>query len=96
MLRRLRLSLLEMIRAGHPTLEVEQLDDGLKLSYRDSSLSLERSLALGVLESSLLRCMLGHEGVGLLAAHDDDRARVRAALRRIDARFGIDPARLVD
>jgi hypothetical protein len=94
-LRRLRRLVAEMLHSGRPHIEIQEQDGGLRLDYHDESLALQRAIALGPLEASLLRCMLGDGASGPLSPRADDRERVRAALRTVDSRFGIDPERLV-
>jgi len=89
MLRRVRTLVERMIDAEATSMQVDQDADGLRLQYRDEALALQRSIWLGPLEASLLRCMLARKE-GVLCVADEDRARVRQALRSLDARFGID------
>lgn len=94
MLRRVRTLVERVMDAGSTSMQVEQDADGLRLQYRDEALALQRSIWLGPLEASLLRCMLARDE-GELCVVDEDRARVRQALRSLDARFGIDAEELV-
>ena len=94
-LRRLRRLVAEMLRSGQPRIDLHEHDGGLRLHYRDESLALQRAIALGPLEASLLRCMLGDGAASPWTPRAEDRERVRAALETVDVRFGIDPGRLV-
>ena len=94
-LRRLKRLVSDMLQLGAPPIDIDEHEGGLRLRYHDQTLSLHRAVALGPLEASLLRCMLGHNAIGQLSPEQQDRERVRAALRTVDARYGIDPDRLV-
>ncbi len=91
-LRRLYGQLVPLLRARQPVGATEQ-DRGLRIVYRDETLSLVRTLHLGALEASLLRLLLRQvpDVPECLRAVDGDRRRVLAALSKVRGHSGLPP-----
>ena len=95
-LRRLRGTLLAILRTGSVQLVCVASEAGLALRYHDQSLSLQRTVSLTELEASVLRCLMADDAVPPeLTPGTVDRDRVRAALRTLDDRYCNDPGRLL-
>ena len=85
-LRRLSNEVIRLLHDESVMLFVTATELGVRIAYRDEALSMRRRISLGSLETSLLRVMLarGRAPVPpMLRVAPHDRARIRAALRRL-------------